>query len=332
MDKGRDQDDGEALFSEANAWFFRLQSDDVTPDEKRAFAAWLDQSPAHVRAWNEMHALMAALHAPARASYNAVLEQAGRSPSARLAGRDGRGVGRRTLLRWMAGGVAVAAVVVAGIRAPILLDRWGADYMTVAGEREAVTLADGTRAELDTDTVLKVDITSTARRITVVRGEAFFDVAGDARPFIVMTSAGETRDIGTAFSVAEGDGQSTATVESGIVDVSTAMHPRDAVRVTAGQTVDFNAERVSPVRAADLEERLAWRRGQLVFRQQPLSEVVAKLNRYRSGRIVILNPWISDLLVSGSFNVAQPDAAIEALEGVLGITATTLTPYLVMLR
>jgi ferric-dicitrate binding protein FerR (iron transport regulator) len=47
---------------------------------------------------------------------------------------------------------------------------------------------------------------------------------------------------------------------------------------------------------------------------------------------VIVNPWVSDELVSGTFNIDRPEAPIDALETVLGVKATYLTPYLVVLR
>jgi transmembrane sensor len=104
------------------------------------------------------------------------------------------------------------------------------------------------------------------------------------------------------------------------------------VRVTAGESVDYGANGLSSLRKVDIERKLAWRRGQLIFRQERLSDVVNKLNRYRSGRIVIVNPWIGNMLVSGTFNIDSPQAPIEALESVLDVRATYLTPYVVALR
>lgn len=332
MDDGQELNREDQLFDEANRWFFRLQAEDVSPEQKQDFARWLAETPAHAKAWDDVHALMHALQAPARASYNASVGEKRRLQYSRRVGTRQPARGSRIASRWVTASLALIFGLAAYMQGPILLDRWRADYVTVAGQRETILLADGTRVELNTDTAIKADITTADRRVTVLRGEAFFEIAKDPRPFVVSTRDGEARDIGTAFRVEKGDTVSTVTVESGIVDVRAKPAQPTGVRVTAGQTVDYGNNGVSAPRMADLDKELAWRRGQVVFRQETLSDVVAKLNRYQAGRIFIVNPWIADELVSGAFNIDRPFASIGALEDVLGVKATYLTSYLVMLR
>ncbi len=333
MDDGKDLDREDELFDEANRWFFRLQAEDVSEAEKQQFSQWLNADPAHAEAWNNVQALMRSLHAPARASYDA------RRPERRSPFHKRRSVAAQRQPRRSRTFPAIAAsclLLIVGtaayVRGPVLYDRWIADYATIAGQRETITLSDGTRVDLDTDTALKVNVTSGARRVTVLRGEAFFEIAKDPRPFVVATGDGESRDIGTGFSVEKGEASSTVTVQTGIVDVNAKTDPGGTVRLTAGESVDYGASGLSPLRKVDLEQQLAWRRGQLIFRQERLSDVVAKLNRYRSGRIVIVNPWIGNMLVSGTFNIDSPEAPIDALEAVLDVRATYLTSYVVALR
>lgn len=322
MDESRDRDRDDELFAEANRWFFRMHAEDVTPAERAAFARWLAADPRHADVMNEVESLLAALRNPARSSYGAA--RTGRSSRSSSA----RG-GVRTA-RWLAAGLAAVLALVAYVQGPVFLARWNADLVTFAGERFSRQLADGTRVELNSDTALKVEISETQRLITLLRGEAFFEVARDPRPLVVRTEAGEARDIGTGFSVAETGAKASVTVESGMVDVTTRQG--GFARVTGGQRVAFDAAGVSAVLPADLDGDLAWRRGQVVFRQQRLVDVVATLNRYRSGRIVIVNPWIGDMRVSGTFDIDRSASAIEALETVLGVRAVSLSPYLVMLH
>lgn len=322
MDESRDLDRDDELFAEANRWFFRMHAEDVTPAEKAAFGRWIAADPRHAAVMNEVESLLAALQDPAKASYRAA--RAGRVSGASSA-RSGVHAAR-----WLAAGLAAVLALAAYVQGPVLLARWNADLATFAGERASRQLADGTRVELNSDTALKVEITETRRLITLLRGEAFFEVARDPRPLVVRTEAGEARDIGTGFSIAETGAKALVTVESGIVDVATRRG--DSARVTAGQRVAFDAAGVSTVTPADLDDDLAWRRGQVVFRQQRLTDVVATLNRYRAGRIVIVNPWIGDMRVSGTFDIDRSASAIEALETVLGVRAVSLSPYLVMLH
>lgn len=332
MDDDDDLNREDNLFAEANRWFFRLQAEDVSAAEKQQFSQWLNDDPSHAKAWNDVHALMYSLRGPAQAFYNARVNGRRRPQSPRHGTLTRPTRGSSLALRWVAACLTVGIGITAYVQGPVLLDRWGADYVTIAGERQSITLADGTRVELNTDTAVKTDMAGAERRVTVLRGEAFFDIAKDARPFVVNTRYGETRDIGTAFSVQKGSSNSTVMVESGIVDVKAMLGPSTTVRLTAGQTVNYGTEGISVPRKADLDRDLAWRRGQIVFHQEKLSSVVTKLNRYRSGRIVIVNPWIADEPVSGTFNIDQPDGPIAALEEVLGVKATYLTSYLVALR
>lgn len=327
MDDSRHQNTKDALFSEATAWFFRLGADDVSVAEEQDFSDWLAVDPAHREAWDEVTSLMGALRAPAAAVHRADGAAAPSRVSAPwVASIRGPGV------RWA--GLTLAACVGAFlvVEGPVLLDRWRADHATGAGQREVLRLAEGTRIELDSDTAIETELSPEVRRIRVLRGEAFFAVAADPRPFVVASGDGEIRDIGTAFSVSRHEPLSTVVVESGIVDVRARRGSGQDVRVNARQAVDFADGTVSPVREVDPDEKLAWRHGRIVFRQEKLSGVVEQLNRYRRGRIVIINPWIADQPVSGAFEIGNPDAPIEALEAVLGVKALALTPYLVTLR
>jgi transmembrane sensor len=310
-------DSEDTLFAEANAWFFRLQADDVSETERTNFAVWLASSHAHSRAWDEVRELMGALKAPARAA------QAASFPMPRAPAKPRR---RSAAL---AGLFASALALVALVQAPAFLARLGADFVTVAGERRVVTLDDGTRIDMNSDTAITVDFKTGERRVEVRRGEAFFTVAAADRPFIIDAGDTEIRDIGTAFSV-EYTARERVTVEEGLVDVG--ARGSAPVRVAARQQADFASGKVSAAMPADPETALAWRTGQVVFRQERLENVVTELNRYRAGRIVILNPNIAGLLVSGVFEIDRPDSVTAALETVLGIGAREITPWLVLLH
>jgi transmembrane sensor len=322
MEESPDLNEEDHLFAEANRWFFRLRAEDVSLAERQAFREWLEQGPAHRKAWTDVNALTQALRQPALASYG----NSGGLPKESSLNKHSA-----SFLRWIPAGF-IAIVVTAGafIGRDLIID-WRADYLSGIGKRSSVTLDDGTKVELDSDTALKVDMTNFERRITILRGEAFFEVSKSERPFVVAAGGGEIRDVGTAFDVDEGD-ISTVSVETGLVDVRLASKPDDQLRLMAGQSVNYGTEGLSKIQAIDFDTDVAWRHGKIVFRQQKLSDLVTKLNRYRRGRIIIINPWIRDEVVSGTFNIDQPDSAIEALKSLLGIQAVALTPYVVLLK
>jgi len=317
MDEGRDADRDDDLFAEANNWFFRLASDDVTQEEKLAFGAWLEENPAHLKAWEEVNAFSMALRKPA-------LAVSGR--------RFPRSHRRHAIFPRLVYGLAFGAAALAFLAflLPDLLLTLQADFSTSVGERKAITLADGTRADLDSNTALKVDLSDGERRITILKGEAYFDVFKDPRPFVVVSGENEIRDVGTAFDVSKGD-LSTVSVKTGIVDVGRTDH-EGWLRLTAGQAVDIEDHHVSDIRAIDFNADVGWRSGKINFQHMKLSDLIAKMNRYRRGRIVIINPQIADERVSGSFNTDQPESAVNALKSLLKVRTYELTPALVLLR
>lgn len=75
---------------------------------------------------------------------------------------------------------------------------------------------------------------------------------------------------------------------------------------------------------------LAWRRGQLVLDNAPLSYVVSEMNRLFAGRIVIAGIGLSDRRISGTMTVSNTDAALDFLQRALGVTVNRIGPLIVV--
>ncbi|CAO3380218.1 FecR family protein [Azospirillum argentinense] len=324
-DGGPDED---RLFSEANAWHFRLESDDVRPAERAAFAEWLARSPTHARAWTDLQTLLHDLKEPARAAYAESRNAVPRRPAA---------AGIRRLAAALAILLAVGGLGV--WRGPTLYQNAVADQVTATGQRRTLTLPDGSTVEMNGDTALAFDDRDGERRVRILRGEAWFNVTRDPdHPFVVDGGAGAARVLGTQFSVRRESERTTVTVGEGLVEVvahrnadGTAPWP-DSVRLRPGESAEADANGVTGPRAVDPAIAFAWRQGQIVFRQQPLASVIAALNRQWPGRVVLLNDEAAERVVSGVFALDRPDAVIDALERGLGVRATRITPYLTLLR
>ncbi|WDY58297.1 FecR family protein [Pseudomonas sp. PSKL.D1] len=306
--------DSEQLFAEATAWYYRLQADDATADEHEAFAAWKAKGTDRVQAWDEVIVLLGALQAPARA-IRQQQHDAWRKP-----------------VRW-AWPKAVAAVLLLGFlfaQTP-WLDRWRSDYATVTGEARSVQLGDGSRLELNTDSAVQVEMLANERRVTLLRGEAWFDVARNPdRPFVVHAGDGWVRVVGTRFSVERADGQTRVQVEQGKVEVNAGQGP--GVFLEPGQAVEYSASTLAAAHAFEPASAFAWRHRQLVFSQRPLAEVVDELNRYWPGQTLVLGDNLRARKVSGVFEIDKPQAVIKALTHTLGLSAEQYTPYLRILR
>lgn len=309
--------DTDDLFAQASGWYFRLQADDVTPADTAAFAAWHAQGVAQAQAWQEVIDLLGALREPARSIRHAQREQ-WCAPAKR---------------RWrpLASAAAVLLVIGLGITHTPYLDRMRADYATATGESRTLQLADGSTLQLNTDTAVQVRLLAGERQVRLLRGEAWFEVTRDpARPFVVSADDGWVKVLGTRFSVARREAHTRVQVAQGKVEVSAGNGA--SVYLEPGRAVEYHAGKLARVQAFEPASGFAWRQRQLVFRQQPLAEVVDELNRYWPGQTLVLGEALRQRKVSGVFDIDKPEAVLKALSHTLGVTASQYTGYLRVLR
>lgn len=195
---------------------------------------------------------------------------------------------------------------------------------------QQVTLGDGSRIDLDAGTVVKIPRQPWAHSITLVKGDAVFDVVHDeSRPFTVHTPITTITDVGTRFLVRSRPDSSTVAVFEGEVAVTPPQGP--AQRLTAQQAVEVRSSGATKT-LAPMSERseTAWRQGRIVFKDTPLSEVAARLSRYSSRPVLMGTPTLASLKVSGSFAIDNGDDALGALEQVLPIRARRLDDRIVL--
>lgn len=310
------------LFEEASAWLARLEGGDATALERERFAVWLARSPAHAKAWQEACELLSALELPARS----VRFRAGAARSVRRQQK----VPHPRFARAAAGLAVAAAVVVLWQSA--LLDDLRSDFHTAQGEQRRISLADGSQVLLNTDSAVAVDVEGSERRVRLLRGEAFFQVAhAPERPFWVEAGLARARVTGTAFSVDRAGDEVSVTVAEGRVETSVEASAAAPVPLAPGQSISYLGRRGQEVRTVDVARDLAWRQGRLVFIQEPLSRVVEQINRYRRGRLVIVDPALNDRPVTAVFSLDRLEEAVDALEQSIGLPARRFTGYFILL-
>ncbi|AEG01257.1 FecR family protein [Methylomonas methanica] len=327
----------DSISDQASAWFARLQADDVSAEERGRFQAWYHARPQHAEAYDKTRKLWSLLQIPAEQVYNRLQAEnpSGKSTqdhepvqSAETAAPQLPVTGKPTLRLAVLGCLSLL-LLLAGWQLPKQLQNWRSDYHTAAGQQLNVELADGSRLTLNTDTALAVRFSENQRRIELLRGEAYFQVAPNKqRPFIVDGGDAEARAVGTAFSVRKQAENLRVAVSEGVVEVGTGSA---ATLVQAEQQVDVLRKRLQPVFNAANDDAFAWQRRQVVFNRQPLAEVLDEVNRYRSGRIVAVNPALAERVLSGVFNVADADAVTEALQATMHAQAVELPGGLVLL-
>lgn len=297
----------------AAAWLARLRSRTVTTDELAEFARWR-RDPANTDAYRAAEAMWEASDGLGGDSdiVNALDAARRRRWAARLLNRP--------MHRWLALGAGLAAAVVA--IAVFALPSATRTYTTVVGERSFAKLEDGSKIQLDTDTALTANLHTDGRQIDLTRGQAFFDVHHDpSRPFVVNTGDVTVTALGTRFDVAALDNATVVSLLDGRVSVATnhtapvVLSPGQSVRITAGVI-----GAVTSGRAADLT---SWREGRLSFRDTPLSQAIAAMNRYTDRPITISSGSLGAEPISGDFSTDDVDGFVSAVRTLFGSTAVT---------
>jgi len=242
-------------------------------------------------------------HAEAAREAEALWQDLGHTPTAQV---FQAAPARRSKWHWASGIAASLVLLLAGYSGWQNVPVWLADYHTGVGEQQRVTLADGTRVVLNSGSALNVAFSTSERRVTLQAGEALFETADDPRPFVVETAGEAVQGSAATFSVR-----------------------RDGHVVLAKGEAWVGAQHLAI--AADAGAQTAWQRGKLIFNGKPLRQVLAELERYQHGRIVLSDNKLAALEVSGVFDLNDPQALLRTLEQRYGLKVTYL-PWLAVVH
>lgn len=302
MNAWRNDDEGRR--DDAAAWLVRLEAGSFGDAEAIAFDTWLSGKPANGVAFD------AALGVS-----QAYQTNAGQVIAALAAQRVARPQPNRRAVVGV-GAVAAAAALAVMIVPQVLTTAPTETYQTAKGERRSITLADGSMVDLNAATRLTVTLARDTRSVRLDQGQAVFDVAHDVgRPFTVVAGDRTVRVLGTQFDVRRRDGRVSVTVARGAVEVRPSAGASGSIyRLQPGQRLDhLEGGAETQVAAAEAAEVLGWRSGRLVYRGQPLAEVVADLNQQWPTQITIEDATLAATPVSGVLILDQQDAVINRL-------------------
>ena len=337
----------EKITAEAIDWFLKVQEQLGSDADRLEFSEWLLRSPVHVeeylavsRAWGALNIpqggefatenLIAAARAD-QASSNVIplhpkLMETRESPPRVLEWT--LRMSRRRLLA-SAASVLLASSLWGGYQL-----RYGGDtYETLIGEQRSVTLTDGSVVYLNTNSSVRVHWTAAERHIDLLRGEARFQVAKNrARPFIVATAEATVRAVGTVFNVRADSIRTQVAVIEGRVEVKAldeqpgaraqaapgAMTPVSGatadLQLAAGEHAEVTMGSIKPNTGPPMEAITSWSERRLVFRGESLATVIDEFNRYRSHPLVLDDPQLAALSISGAFNLDDTDSLISYLK------------------
>ncbi len=189
------------------------------------------------------------------------------------------------------------------------------------------TLPDGSVVELTEMAEIAVEFSPTIRRVALLRGEAFFQVARDVeRPFVVSAGGVGVRAVGTAFSVRMDSGEVDVVVTHGRVSVGADDGTAGQVFLNPGQRTVVAREADRPLEitdvTAELGMRLSWRVPRLQLKETPLSEVIAVFNG-QPGAVPLLlgDPRLGSLPLSGVLRADNLGVLLSLLEISYGVDA-----------
>jgi transmembrane sensor len=211
-------------------------------------------------------------------------------------------------------------------------------YKTGLGEQKVVELSDHSHIALDARTRLRVKFSADARIVELLEGQAQFSVAKDpARPFKVEAGSKTIVAVGTVFDVEYVDSQVQVAMVEGKVAVlshdssGSAITPeadpkssKSPIELNAGEALSVRADGSATILPkADIEAATAWRQGKVIFRDQTLAEAVRRLNRYSRQQVVVDDPTLSQMKVSGVFESGDAQAFVEAMQAYLPVVAAS---------
>ena len=164
-----------------------------------------------------------------------------------------------------------------------------------------IKLDDGTKVWVNAETKLKYPVTFVGdRREVVLEGEAFFDVAKNEKPFIVKTSFGDVRVLGTAFGISAyaSEPESYTTLVRGKVSVE-----REGIKpvvILPGEQVVTSKDGKMIKQQVDVEEFVGWKDGIYVFKEKSLGEIMKTLERWYNISVDFQDKSLVDLPFTGN--------------------------------
>jgi len=317
-----DQDTDRKLADEALDWIARLHSGRTGVSDRAAFQLWRGRTTAHESAARVAETLWQDIGRTDVA--RAFRERLPLSVAPRM-------VTRRRMVLAGVGAMSAAGIAVGSATLPPFSGLFS-DYATGTGERRNIRLPDGSTASLNTSSALALSYSDTERRLSLPAGEAVFEVARENRPFIVEADQGEIRATDAAiFGLRKAAAGVEVSVAEGALQVALKASGAEA-RLSQGEGIRYDGTQfLSAALPIDAGAVLAWRRGKLIFNQRPLQQVVAEMERYRVGRIVILGQSLQRMPVSGVFELEDVDGAIQTIAAALRAKVLDM-PFLTILR
>ena len=312
------------VLDQAYAWVVALRRENIEEKNLEDFSDWLMADECHQTAWDQALEFWQTLGASAQLPLDDLLAEAPRQESPAV---TEPGLLEKWGSLWKPVALAFSLAIV-GFVAVFNLQPQGQLYSAETGQYLAVTLADGSVVELNTDTEIAVSLRDSSREINLLRGEAFFTVASDSeRPFTVSVAGATVRAVGTAFNIYRSSEQSAiVSVTEGIVRVEEAggssVSTAQSQLLTVDEAIVIDSVRGLSQSDVQNDQATAWRRGQLLFDNTTVSDAVEMLNRYLHKKVIVADDVSKNIRISGTFSSRQKRETLAGVAQALGLELT----------
>jgi transmembrane sensor len=322
------------LRAEAIEWLITFSDGAVDATARERFNDWLRTSPEHIGTYLRVAAFWQdadRIEARERRDIEALVRQAVTESNVHPLGITGVSIGRPQTRRRFPSRVLAAAAILFAIA--VVATVWhhasqAPTYVTQVGELRTITLKDGSIVTLNADSRMQVSLTRTLRRIDLTQGQALFRVKKDsARPFIVQSSNTRITAVGTQFDVNRKSSGTVVTVLEGRVSIAGPSPGKPVppavgaapLFVSAGEQAVVTRAQVLKQQTANAVSTAAWTTGLLVFDSEPLSEVARAFNRQNVKQLIVEDPQLQGLKISGVFPSTQAGRIVEFLRQRFGV-------------
>lgn len=319
------------LLRQALAWVIRLHSGEATSADAAALAQWRQRGPEYEAAFRDAVRLWRSLGDAARDLPDGAGLPGGRRGAASF---TRPALSRRALI----GGAMAAAASVAGgymaVRPPLGLwpsfEELSADYRTAKGERRDIALSDNVAMTLNTQTSIAVRSKLGTPTVELISGEAAVQATRDtSAPFVIDAAGGTISASLGSFNIRCLDGTVSVSCLDGTIEVAWGGQ---RVAVAKAQQLSYSAQTgLLPTSHADIDQARAWQQGLLIVRDWPVEQLVVEINRYRPGRIVLMDGQLGRRMISGTFHLDHLDDFIAQAHGLFGATVRALPGGIVLL-
>ncbi|MNR77991.1 fec operon regulator FecR [compost metagenome] len=317
------------LEQQAYAWVRQVATGKMTHADGIALKRWCAQSKAHASAFSAAHHRWQQLGQAGELllARNPAARQASSATPSRVSSPARRA--------FLGGAVCASAAAAAVVVFNPPLELWPslaemkADYRTATGEQRKLALADNINVELNTRTSIAVKNSQTGvAGIDLIAGEAAVDLANANEVFVVAAGAGRTTAQNAQFEVKYLDKGICVTCLQGRVQVA---HAAGRMVLSARQQLIYDDQTLGNIASIDAASVSSWREGSLRFKETPLAEVVAEINRYRPGRVMLLDKKMAAKAVTGRFRLDALDQALAQIQLSLGLQSRKLPGGMVLL-